>query len=245
MHAMKSEVWIVGLDLAWKPQNASGWVVLVWTPNVRVLDLFQASWLKNHHEVCQAIQALPELSRTVFAVDAPLVRRPFSGFRPLDRLLLKVLRPYRVGVLPPKSIQIASVLDLFRALDVPLYPWPPSQIPGVLEVYPQWVSVGLRRQPLLYKKRRLRPKERIRHLWGIRQSVGAILETRFVLGPSLKQWLNDRALRIPKRRLTDETDALFCALVPLWLHAGYPVRTIPDPPRKGRPYILSLWEDHL
>jgi len=199
--------------------------------------------VKDHAQVSQKLRELPEPLSTVVAVDAPLTSKPSPKYRPLDRDLYRILRPYRIGVLPPKFLEIREVLQTFQTLRFPLYPWPLQTVPGVFEVYPQAIAVALWRHALTYKRRSLRAEERRAALREIRASLAAILSSRFKLSRNLVDWLLHPVSHRPLRQWIDETDAFLCVLPLLWLHAGLGIRTIPRQPKKGHPYLLTLWED--
>ena len=236
-------MWVLGLDIAWMPKNPSGAVLLLLDREKLRVTLELGAWLRTHNQVLKMLQTLPDPSKSVCAIDAPLLPRGIPKLRPVDQALLQELWPYRIGVLPPRSVDLEKVLDVLERIGLTRYPWPPFQVPSLLEVYPQWVSVGIWRRSLIYKQRGLPASGRREAIRRIRQDLQRILSQRFRVGANLIQWLRMPVENVPVRRLVDETDALLCALVPLWLHAGLGIRTIPRHPQKGEPYIITLWEE--
>lgn len=208
----------VGLDLAWRPGNPSGWAVL--EGDRAGVRLVESGTVATDEEILSALDRLDGAVHV--AIDAPLVVPNETGTRPGDRALAARFSSARAGphtanrallrhagVIRSESLAAALEARGFAHED----PQQPASSPRrFFEVYPHPAMVSLFDLPerLRYKAKfpratRLRAfAEMIRHLHGVRE-------------PPLD--LGAQALRASDHRgralkaFEDRMDAIVCAYV--------------------------------
>ncbi len=217
---------LIGIDLAWSPQNATGVAAL--TPRTRGLVVAASAIVRTDDEIV-AFATAHLAPTTIVMIDAPLVVPNHTGMRACDRLTHVEFGAAEAGAYPANRATMGAYTGgvprgeaIARHLAALGFPWPPGTLPHrsarrgrwVFECYPhpaQVVLFGLATTLKYKKKRQAWPAARAafrRYL----AHVEALRRPRLLLDPSLRAELDpSRAIGRAYKEREDRLDAIFCA----------------------------------
>ncbi|MEM9481076.1 MAG: DUF429 domain-containing protein [Verrucomicrobiota bacterium] len=210
------KVAVVGVDLAWGPRNPDG-VFLLGLEGGRVRKC--ASFLtKGDDEFLELVDEFVEdSSRTLLAIDAPIVCPNQEGARPVDRLTHVHFGKYHAGCYPANLSKCPRPAGIMKLLEKRGFVsnWNTRNAPRLaIEVYPHTAMIrwfGLDRI-IKYKKGLVGEKRKeFRRLQSL---LAGFLSRRF---PGILRFSSVRELLDEPwtKRVEDQIDALICALTGL------------------------------
>ncbi len=216
-----SAVCLLGVDLAWGDRKPDGLCAIEYTRRrSRVLGF---AYPHGDEAFAETLERLTAPYTQVFVtVDAPIVCPNTTGTRPVDRLTHRMFHREHAACHPANSTKCPRPIRIRRRLERMGYRtgW---ELTGsgrfVAEVYPHPAMVRLFRLNRIVKYKKGRVVERSREFARLQRLLHRLIRDEFprlALGKEATT-----VLRLPwSKRVEDQLDALFCALIGLW-HVTY------------------------
>ncbi|MEM0897913.1 MAG: DUF429 domain-containing protein [Verrucomicrobiota bacterium] len=216
-------VTILGVDLAWGPRNADG-VFALRLNNGRVREA--ASFLtKGDEELMELVSRFSrESSRTLLAIDAPIVCPNSTGSRPVDRLTHVHFGKFHAGCYPANLTKCPRPAAIMKELQGHGYvaDWVTRHSTRLaVEVYPHTAMVRWFRLDRILKYKKGVVAEKRKEFLRLQSLFRKFLSRNH---PGLQRFASVRKLLEEpwSKPVEDRTDALACAVIGLqhWLSKG-------------------------